>query len=172
MTTSQYEINNYLTLLDIPKSICLFTHNEIIKAFKQKNTYINLIINLINVKEEHNKLGHWIALKIDNKTKQIYIYTCYGLISEELLDTLIKYYHTYKYVFILSQVNQQNLKSSSCGYYSLRFLKEFEPDDLKELNYVVYNDDKNIISLQLNNEMFDINLFTRVIETYLKSLEF
>ena len=44
--------------------------------------------------------------------------------------------------------------------------------DLKELNYVVYNDDKNIISLQLNNEMFDINLFTRVVETYLKSLEF
>ena len=107
-------------------------------------------------------------MKIINKN--IFIYTCYGIISDDLLKVLIKYYDNYNYIFILSQENQQNLKSSSCGYYSLRFLKEFEEDDLNKVNYVIYNNKKNIIEFNIRNEPFDLKKFINYLNVYLNNL--
>ena len=165
MTTSENDINFMMRDLKI-KGECVFDHDDIINAIEKLNDDYSLIINLINVKSDKDKVGHWIALK--GMGDSVVIYTCYGIISEDLIDILSKRFK--KFIFILSQKNQQNLKSESCGYYCLRFLKEFEPEDLSKLNYIIYDKNKNIVSVVLEHEDFDLKKFKNFLNVYISNL--
>ena len=116
-----------------------FTYDEIyelIKNCKQKSYYI---FNLLGFSHLDNQMGHYIACIIIPFIKKVFVYTCYGIVSFDVLKLFYKFdkYKDYEIVFDLNQT--QKSTSNSCGWYCLRWLKEF--DTKKEIvfdNYIIY----------------------------------
>lgn len=116
-----------------------FTYDEIYNLIKNCEHKTYYIFNLLGFSHLDNQIGHYIACIIVPVMKKIFIYTCFGIIAYDVLKLIYKFdkYKDYEIIFDLKQ--SQKSSSNSCGWYCLRWLKEF--DTKKELvfdDYIIY----------------------------------
>lgn len=116
------------------------------------------IVNLLSFDDKTDIVGHWIVL-IPNGSDCI-VYTCFGIVSYSLYKWLIEYgFETI--TFILDQ--QQNLNSSSCGFYCIRFIYSYFNND-SNFDYITYND-KDVVKSRLEN--FDVEKYKKINDVYI-----
>lgn len=167
--TSSEDLLNYANKIDLKNLKIAFEHQHIINLLNWINNYkiknINLIVNSLQIKKRIETVGHWIAIKIIND--KVFIYTCYGFIVDGIIDLLNNYKYFY---FVLSQEYQQTFNSKSCGFYCLRFLKEFEENDIKKINYLLTDNKGNTIKIVLNNEPFNYQKLFKYQISYLNQI--
>lgn len=110
---------------------CFFTYPELRNYLnKHQPDNINIVYNIIN---KSNIPGHWISIKIIDRS--VYICTHFGVIYRPLQEMFFKLGY-YKICWILDQ--KQKLQSHKCGYFSLLFLATFNPNNLINYNYIMY----------------------------------
>lgn len=157
-----------------------FTYEEISKlisnGYKKVGYYI---FNLLGFSKKDKQIGHYIACIILPKQRLILIYTCFGIVSFDVIKMFYddKNYKDFNLVFDLSQ--DQIIKSNSCGWYCLRWLKEFERTDKITLeNFVIYSLIKypvipeNVnISMFYTNKNWSYERYKKYIDVYLKIID-
>lgn len=141
---------------------CFYTWPELrnyLNKYKPKN--IKIVFNIIN---KPNRTGHWIAIYIINN--EVFIFTCFGIIYRPLNEMFYSLGY-YKVYYILDC--KQDLRSNSCGYYSLLFLKYFDKDKLNDSSYVYYHKlpSKKIITTFKFKPDYDINKYIKYQKIFL-----
>lgn len=133
------------------------------------------ILNLLAFSGLTNITGHWIVViplsddevSPESRDSVAVVYTCFGIVSYDLFDWLRTSYKNIK--FILDQ--QQNLNSSSCGYYCLRFIYQFLFKD-SVFNYIIYNNSGSVNDSQFlieeDDKKFDVEKYKKILNVYLK----
>lgn len=156
-----------------------FTYDEIYDLIKNNNGQSYYIFNLLGFSHIDNRIGHYIACIILPANKKILIYTCFGIIAADVVKMFYKFekYKDYDLVFDLTQ--HQKINSNSCGWYCLRWLKEF--DSTKKMtffNYISYRLNKYPFKSIDNVDVLDFNVsedwnpmrYSKYIDTYIKIL--
>lgn len=157
-----------------------FTYNEIYDLIKNNKKPSNYIFNLLGFSHKDNQLGHYIACIIDREQKKILIYTCYGIISYDVIKMFYQFpiYDNCTICFDLSQ--HQKINSNSCGWYCLRWLKQFDGTDKINIdNFILFKktgkidmnskfDEKNIEEIGFNvNSNWNENRYKKYTKEYL-----
>ena len=150
----------------------IFKDKSFLCSFEKPETLKDInIVNLLAFDNKTDIVGHWICL-IPNGSDCI-VYTCFGIVSYSLFKWLINYgFETI--TFILDQ--QQNLNSSSCGFYCIRFIYHFfEMPDIKAVysyfnnysnfDYITYSKDSKVLKSRLEN--FDVEKYKKIINVYM-----
>lgn len=132
--------------------------------FPIENKVNAYIVNLYAYENINKEIGHWILLL--TKNRNALIYTCFGLFSSNLLESLREMGYD-NVVFDLT--SDQPINSKSCGYYCLRYIIEklwHNMDNylwfrLNNSNFELISkhiDDKNKPKLKKNNEFYQKTL--------------
>lgn len=126
---------------------------------KHKPKEANIIFNIIN---NPNRTGHFIAIKIID---DIVVINCnfpviYYPLNEMFYN--LGYYH----IIYIMDGRQSKLSDTSCGYYSLLFLKTFDLKKLKNHSYFEYkkiikDDGYKILDYYHFQPDFDIKKYIR-----------
>lgn len=150
------------------ESNIIFKNKSFLCSFEKPETLKDInIVNLLAFDNKTDIVGHWITL-IPNGSDCI-VYTCFGIVSYSLFKWLIEYgFETI--TFILDQ--QQNLNSSSCGFYCIRFIYSYfnnenakaSHDKVANFDYITYND-KDVVKSRLEN--FDVEKYKKIINVYM-----
>lgn len=148
-----------------------FTYDEIYNLLENNVGQNDYIFNLLGFSHLDNELGHYIACIVDPKQKKIIIYTCYGITSYEIIKMFYSFpkYRNCEIIFDLTQ--HQTDSSNSCGWYCLRWLKQF--DDKKKvefINYMIvyYNKSEFYIKDFVVSKNWNVERYKKYTNKYLK----
>lgn len=123
------------------------------------------IVNLYPYEKTPKQIGHWVT--IITKDKNCIVYTCFGLFSIGLLESLENNGYT-NIAWDMSA--DQPLNSKSCGYYCLRYIIDKQYKRMNEYILTKYNGDgkweiidKNIESEHKKKLIINNNIFQKTL---------
>lgn len=141
----------------------IFKNKSFLCSFEKPKTLKDInIVNLLAFDNKTDIVGHWITIILNGS--DCIVYTCFGIVSHSLFKWLLDYgFETI--TFILDQ--QQNLNSSSCGFYCIRFIYSYFVDDF-DFDYITFNKD-SVLKSRLEN--FDVEKYKKIINVYINLIK-
>jgi hypothetical protein len=135
---TNFEIENILKKRNIKLFNGIFMRDELKKKyFIKKGFYI------INLDKSSGPGTHWCAIYKNDKT---FYYDSYGFPPPEEIEQIIKPY-------IYSTKQQQDIKSTSCGFYVILFIMFFNDNKNKD-DMEIYDDYIKLFNDDyINNEL-------------------